>query len=228
MWRLAICSSIVSAVLFGCSSEYLYSPAEMANARLGSLPADRYQIPPERPLGTVVVASPGVVKMKFQGDVKTRMLSVRMVVTNNQDDVVWRIDTREVRAIIAGVGEAAPAYVNSDVRQLPVIEVPRGEKRSFDLFYPLPPDMQDPKRVPEFDLAWQVQTGPRLVAERTPFERLKIEPMYADVYYNGWSYAPVWWHDPFAAWPVWAIGSPVYWNYMRPDNVAPVPTFRRR
>jgi hypothetical protein len=228
MWRrLLLGSSLASVALFGCASgTYLYSPAQQANARENGLPANLSQVPPERPYGNVVIASPGIVRMKFHDDVKTRMLSVRMVITNNQDDVPWKIDTREVRAILSGVGEVAPAYVNTNV-PLPVIEVPRGEKRTLDLYYPLPPEAQNAKQVPEFDVVWQVQTGERLVAQRTPFERLELMPVYADVYYNGWTYAPFWWHDPFVPWPVWTVQSPVYWNYMRPDYVAPQRTYKR-
>jgi hypothetical protein len=230
MWqRLALSSAIASAALFGCSSDkYLYTPAEQANATLRGLPAGRYQLPPERPLGTVIVASPGVVQLKFEGNVKTRMLSARMVISNNQDDTPWRIDTREVRAIIAGIGEAAPAYVNTETKGLPIIEVPRGEKRTLDLFFPLPPNAQDAKHVPEFDLTWEVQTSVRAVAERTPFARLELEPAFAEPYYSGWGFAGFWWHDPFVPWPGWAIGSPIYWNYMRPQDIAPVPMYQRR
>src|SRR5258706_12719677 len=125
MWRRwAIGSVIASVVACGCSSadKFLYTPSEQANASVNGLPAGRYEIPPERPLGTVLVASPGVVEMKFAGDVKTRMLSVRMVVTNNQDDAGWKIDTREVRTMFKGAGEAAPAYVNAERQELPVID----------------------------------------------------------------------------------------------------------
>ncbi len=216
-WALGL----ASAVLFGCSSDkYLYSPAEQANATVNGLPAGHYDLPPERPLGDVVIASPGVVEMKFQENVKTRMLSVRMVVTNNQDDAGWKIDTREVHAIIADVGESAPAYVNTESQQLPVVLVMRGQKRTIDLFYPLPPSADKAKHVPQFDVTWQVHTGVRMVAERTPFERLELEPMFADpYYYYGWGFAPFWWHDPYVPGPIYAIGAPVYWHYVRPVHV---------
>lgn len=159
MWRRwAIGSVLASAALFGCSSadKFLYSPSEQATATVDGFPASRYGIPPERPLGTVLVASPGVVDMKFEGGVKTRMLSARMIVMNNQDDVPWKIDTREVRAAIAGVGETAPAYVNADRQELPVIEVRPGQKQTIECFFPLPPSTQGAKHLPEFDLVWQV------------------------------------------------------------------------
>jgi hypothetical protein len=230
MWRRwALGTWVASWALGACSSsdKFLYSPAEQATATVDGFPAARYGVPPERPLGTVLVASPGVVDMKFERDVKTRMLSVRMIVANNQDDNPWKIDTREVRAVLKDAGEAAPAYVNAERQQLPIVEVRRGEKQTLELFYPLTPAAQDAKHLPEFDLVWQVHTSERAVAERTPFERFELEAVGPEPYYYGWGFGPYWYHDPITPWPAWSVGAPVYWNYMRPAHVAPVPVYRR-
>jgi len=215
--------SVALAMMLGCSSDkYLYSPAEQATATMDGLPAGRYAIPPEQPLGTVVIASPGVVELKFSDGVKTRMLSVRMTVTNNSDDVPWKIDTREARIVLPGGGESAPAYVNTDGQELPVVEVARGHKRALDLYYPLPAEAKDEKHVPEFDFKWQVHTSNRTVAERTPFDRLELEPAYAAPNY-AWGFAPYWWYDPFWPGATYAYGPPYVYRHPRPAKVAPVP-----
>jgi hypothetical protein len=171
----------------------------------------------------MLVASPGILEMKFPNDVKARMLSVRMVVTNNGDDVPWAVDTREQRAIVAGAGESAPAYVNGDADSLPVITVPRGQKRTLELYYPLPANAADAKRVPEFDLIWKVRTGTREVAERVPFERLELQPAYGYGFDPAWGLAPYWWQDPLWPGPMYVIAPPVYYRYARPVRVAPMP-----
>jgi hypothetical protein len=177
--RVAWASSIflASCVLVACAEdEYIYRPAEQATANVGGLPAARYGIPPERPLGTVLIASSGLARVGFGDGAEQRMLAVRMVVSNNTDDVPWTVDTREQRAIVLGAGESRPVYANADGGLSPLLQVARGKKMSVDLFYPLPADRQNAKHVPEFDVIWQVRTGERIVAERTPFERLEIEP----------------------------------------------------
>src|SRR6185436_13854360 len=148
MWRRSALGMLVASwALVACSSadKFLYSPAEQATASIDGFPAARYAVPPERPLGTVLVASPDVVDMKFDNDVKTRMLSVRVIVANNQDNNPWKIDTREVRAVLKDGGETAPTYVNAERQPLPIVEVRRGEKLNIELYYPLSPTAQDAK-----------------------------------------------------------------------------------
>ena len=222
-WLFAGSVACVSFVA-GCSANsYVYRPAEQATANVGGLPAARYGVPPEKPTGSVLVASPGIVEMKFGNDSKTRALSVRMVVANNADEAAWKVDTREQRAVVAGGGQSAPFYVNSDGQDSPVVEVARGQKRTVDLYYPMPASANDAKHVPEFDVLWQVHTGERVVTERTPFDRLEVEPVYASPYGDAWSYGPFWWHDPF--WPAatYAISPAFRYAYPPPLQIAPIP-----
>jgi hypothetical protein len=166
----------------------------------------------------VLVASSGVVEAKFQENVATRLLSVRMVIENNADAAPWTVDTREQRAIVQGIGDSAPAYVNTDGRGAPTLQIARGEKRTIDLYFPLPANADDPRHVPQFDIAWQVHTSERPVAERTSFDRMRIEPSYASSYY-GWGFAPNWWYDPFWAGPTYAIAPTFRYYHARPTYV---------
>ena len=150
-------------------------PPSKRPRRWAALPAARYGIPPERPVGSVLVASSGLARVGFDHGGEQRMLAIRLVVSNNSDDVAWTMDTREQRAIVLGAGETRPVYANADAGLSPLLQIPRGKKTTVDLFYPLPAEQQEAKRVPQFDFIWQVQTGERLVAERTPFERQEIE-----------------------------------------------------
>ena len=198
MWqRLAMGSLVACSLGLGCAEDrFIYRPTEQATATVDGLPAARYEVPPERPVGNVLVASPGVVEAKFQSGVTSHLLSVRMVIENNQDDTPWTVDTREQRAIVQGAGDSAPAYVNTDGQSPPILEVLRGEKHTIDLYFPLPANADDPKHVPEFDFAWQVHTSDRAVADRTSFDRMRLEPVYDEPYFYSWGLAPYWWYDP--------------------------------
>jgi hypothetical protein len=218
----------LATILFAACAEdeYVYRPAEQATAQVGGLPAARYGVPPERPLGTVLVASSGLARIGWSGGAEQHMLTVRLVIANNTDDRPWTVDTREQRAIVIGAGESRPAYANADGGLSPLLQIDRGKKISIDLYYPLPADRQSAKEVPQFELIWQVQTGERLVAERTPFERMEVEP---EPYpYGGYAggYWPYWWYDPLWPGPSYVIAPGFTTFPVPPLNVTPVPVHR--
>jgi hypothetical protein len=203
MWRRAKAVGLAALLfrLLGCAEEqYISRPTEQATASVNGLAAARYPIPPERPVGTVLVASSGVTDVTIENR-KTRALYVRMVVANNSDPTPWTVDTREQILLLPGQGQSRPAFVNTEGGQPPVIEVASAQKRSLDLYYPLPSTMQSNTEVAEFELLWTVRTGARPVTERTPFDRLRIQPQYAGDASSGFTLgaAPYWWYDPF--WP---------------------------
>ena len=83
---------------------------------------------------------------------------------------------------------------------LPLVTVAPGSKRVIDLFFPLPPNQQSAGSIPEFDAIWNVHAGTQDVVERTPFDRLQIEPAYGPAvapeygFYGDWR-GPFW-YDP--------------------------------
>lgn len=214
---------VITALLFtACAHEsYVYSPAEQATATVNGFPAARYGVPPERPMGTVLIASPGVVEAKYQDSGVTHVIAVRMVVENNSDDMPWTVDSREQHIVLRSGGESAPAYVNSDGQGSPILQIARGGKRTLDLYYPLPANATDARQIPEFDVRWQVHTGERAVAERTPFDRMRLEPVYANSYYDGFGYEPYWWYDPFWPRPSYVIVPTYPYHHGPPAYVQP-------
>lgn len=189
-------SSLLMVLAFaGCAeTHYLYTP-ETANAVSNDLPASRVAIPQERPQGTVEVKSYGFTHVR---DVAAPVLHVRMVVTNDGDDVPWQVDTREQYVAIASLGRSRAAYASSDVQTLPIVMVPRRTRHVFDLYFPLP-DGMTAAQLPRFDLQWQVATPERVVASSTSFDRIRQDPdRYA---YDPWwpygGFGPYWWYDPF-------------------------------
>ena len=195
----------IAALLSGCQ-EYIYRPAEHATAQIYGRVAAQYQIPEKAPEGDLRIASFGLSKVSPPNapDQKQRMVHLRMVIANNSHDN-WNLDAREVRVDFPLTGQVAPAYVRSREGQLglPLVTIPPGGERSIDLFYPMPLGQDKASRLPAFSAVWQVHTPAQVVAQRTPFDRLAIEPVYAYGYGPGWGWYGGWggpyWYDPLYA-----------------------------
>ncbi len=203
---------VAVAAVAGCESSYIYRPSENATATMRGRVAARYQIPQANPTGDVRIASFGVAKVSPQnGQGELRAMHVRAVISNegNQN---WTFDTREQVADVHGVGQIKAGYARSDVGELPIENIGPGQKRTIDLFFPLPPGVDRARKLPEFDVSWRIQTAPgQVVAERTPFERLRIEPLYAGTAWGPpYAFGPFGWYDPL--WGPGYIGAPSwYW-----------------
>jgi len=201
MRRLAL--ALVCALFFGgCANSYYYTPAEQANATVSGYPAARYVIPEGTNQGDVRVSTFGVKDLRLNGDEEeaVRSLHVRLIVANQNGTQDWSVDTRNIQVQYTGIqGQRAPAFANANDRGMPVVVVPPGASRTIDLYYPLPPEISGAKDLPQFDVVWAVQTDNQVVAERTPFERRKIEPApaYGYGYGVGFGAYPYWWYDPW-------------------------------
>jgi hypothetical protein len=83
------------------------------------------------------------------------------------------------------------------------VTVAPGSKRVVDLFFPLPPNQQSAGSIPEFDAIWNVHAGAQDVVERTPFDRLQVEPAYGPAvapeygFYSDWR-GPFWYDSSYA------------------------------
>lgn len=195
--------------LAACAPSYVYQPATNATAQIRGRVAAEYQIPAAQPRGDVRLASFGFsnVSSTRAPNERERAVHVRMVVANNSAQP-WTVDTREQRLDLPGRAPMPPAYVHAHEgdQSLPYVTVPAGGKRTIDLFYPLPPELQSAQHLPEFDVVWRVHTEDQTVVERTPFDRLRITPVYAAGYGPGWvNYGP-WWGGPFWYDPWYPVG----------------------
>jgi hypothetical protein len=214
---------LIAVLLLGaCAIEqYVFRPTEQVTAREMGMPASRYLVPPESPRGKVVVTSFGLRDLQASDTGEsTRFLHVRMVVTNDNAAAPWSVDTRQQLLELPGEGRSRPAYVNVDQGALPQVQIAPTEKRTIDLYYPLPEDLKSARQIDQFDVLWNVQTERRLVAQRTPFERERVEP--DEFYYSPEPYAwwgPIWWYDPF--YPSATFAHPVVITHPRVRIVAP-------
>jgi hypothetical protein len=203
---------LASALMFAaCAPQYVYQPAADATATIQGHKAADYQIPPTAPQGDVRLASFGMapVSLRSAPDVKQRALHVRMIVADN-GLTPWTLDARQQFVALQDGRKLAPSYVTTREGQagLPTVTIPAGGKQVIDMFYTLPPDKQSATQVPEFDVLWRIDTPQQQVAERTPFDRLRVEPEVA------YGYGPDDWGAWDAGWdgPFWGgdvlVGSP--------------------
>lgn len=221
---------LVGLATAACAShEYVYEPASQVTGQVAGRAAANYQIPPELPQGDARVATFGIAKIRPRGapdNAYIRALHVRLVVANNSDQP-WTLDTREQRVVLPGNGQSRPAFASVQGASPPMITIEPGNARSINLFFPLPPTMQKPERIPQFDVVWQVQTSTRVVTERTPFERVEIVPeyTYASPYVG---FGPSW-YDPYYPYGAfYGVGAlpPAYIE--RPVIIQPPPASRIR
>jgi len=193
-------------VATGCAPQYAYVPTTNATATVQGRVAAEYPIPPSAPQGDVRIASYGMTEVTPQsapGEV-LRALHLRLVLADNGASP-WTFDTREQRIELVGGGVVAPAFASANEGvPPPVVTVARNGKRIVDLFFLLPADLQHAEAIPEFDALWRVDTGAGIVAERTPFDRLAVEPDYGG--YDAWDYGgeyywggPYWMNPDFAS-----------------------------
>jgi hypothetical protein len=221
----ALVLALVAVVLAACEHNYVYRPTVHTTAAIEGRLASYYAIPPEAPRGFVELASFGFADIRPEGapkDQKLRSLHIRMVVSNSSDKP-WTVDTREQLLALPNQGESRPAFAKVDHGTAPIVEIPPGGKATIDLFYPLPENMQDAKDLPSFDTIWKVQTDARVVAERTPFERLEVKPPPYGYYgyYDYWG--PPYWYDPYYYGWVGVRVAPVYVE--RPVVIRPGPAY---
>ncbi len=218
----SIAALIVAAPLAACGPRYVYQPAENATAQIRGRAAADYQIPAQAPQGDVRLASFGFSRVSPPNappNETERVLHLRMVVANNGAQP-WHLDTRQQILNVSGVGNYSPAFVRSPegIAGLPAVEVAPGAKRTLDLFYRLPAGMNRAGNVSQFDEVWRVDLPGQTVVERTPFDRLRVDPAYAYGYgpydYYGWGAGP-YWYPPDVEWfgPDWLVGPPSWWGW---------------
>lgn len=182
----------------GCASGYAYAPTTNATTTIHGRPAAEYAIPTAAPEGDVRLASYGITTIKPEDNTDAlRALHLRIILTNN-GSAPWTFDTRDQKVVLDGHGTMTPAFASANAGSAPpAVSVEPGAKRTVDLFFLLPPGLQQADEIPAFDALWNVGTDRGLVAERTPFERLVVEPDY-DGSWAGEYYGPgYYWSGPY-------------------------------
>ncbi len=193
-------AALVVAIL-ACEPEYAYVPVTNATVVAGRIAAD-YPVPREAPRGDVRLASYGIVDLGSPTDEhdRIRAFHLRMTLIDNGDQP-WTLDAREQRIELDRWGTSVAAFASADAgSHPPIITVPQAGKRVVDLFFPLPARLQKESQLPTFDAVWRVRVDGQTVTERTPFERMTVEPpdTYDGIYDYGADYywGPPYWYNP--------------------------------
>ena len=182
-----------------CAPAYVYLPTEQVTAVVDGQPAARYPIPPEAPTGDVRLHSFGVVDLGDEGGGQVPTLHLRFWISHDIGTQPWVMDTRTVRLELRRGGESRPTLVAAGRDEaLPRVEIPPGQQRVVEMFFPLPAGLDEEDALPAFDVIWQVQTEARVVGERTPFERVRVEaPPPPPTWGFSYGYGYGWWYDPW-------------------------------
>jgi hypothetical protein len=187
--RMSHASLAIVVATIACGSTYSYAPEGATFSVEGTL-TTRIGIPPEQPRGDVRVESGGTRTIESGPQRGTKALHVRMTISNDAGHGPWTFDVRDQLIDLPGIGKVRPLAATAPYQAMPIVVVPVRDKRVVDIYYPVA------RPVDAFDLLWQVHTSERVVAERTPFGRVELEPELDEsstLYASG----EVWWQDPW-------------------------------
>ncbi len=204
--------SLVSGALTlaGCDAEYAYVPTTNPTAVLSGHVAANYGIPPEAPCGDLRVASSGFTRLPVESEAddgrmgidRPLSLHLRLMARNGSNDP-WVIDSRSQRVDFEGYGAVAPTFVSADHfgSPPPLVVVSPGARRSLDLYFAVPEELQDwdEESIPPFAAVWSLSAGAQSVREKTTFERLRVNSAddYAELdFHRAYAWGGTSWRNP--------------------------------
>lgn len=226
------------ALLCGCApQQYAYVPVASVSTTSADTPttAIAETTPTPAPASVLPSSSDGGVRLDSLGVAKipataaadgssVSAMHLRMTVTNRSADT-WTVDGAEQRLEMGddAKGRVAIYALSGGGGRATTIEVPSGNSRAMDLYYPLPDGMRAGRDLPRFDAVWTVQGAGALVSERTVFERIGVSRPI-DGQQNSRSY----FNDPFNAAGTYQdtppdsvgypqAGEPIRWNPRLPN-----------
>lgn len=146
------------------------------------------------------LASYGVAELTTDDGVAISALHVRAVIANTMRDLAWAVDVSKVRVELAS-GQIAAAFANSDVARLPIAILDPGERRTIDLYFPLPSELAEHGGPVSFMLTWAFNTPARVVRNAW-FERAAVVAQL-DRSPDPAGWGEHWWFDPGYPWPAY-------------------------
>jgi hypothetical protein len=218
VWSTALAAAVFS-LLSGCAHDYLYVPVVPG---VGGGPAVRYPIPPGAPRGEAYVTSFGYTDIDADPGLPGTLLHARLAVSNGSN-VPWTVDGRTQSLMAPGRPPQGAAFLNSDAGTGPVYQIPPSQARVFDMYFAMPPPLDQAPNLASFQLDWNINAGGQPVDGRTSFQRLEGSggsydpyPPYVRV---GLGFGVGWWYGPF--FPYHRAYPPIIRRYYFPPARAP-------
>jgi len=194
--------------------EYGFRPtANVAASDPTGFPSSRYVVTPKWPRGEAYVTSFGTreIDAPGPGGGTRQLVHVRLAVSNQSAASMMVVPAEQLLMPPGGASES-PEFLEIDGRSSSDVTIPRGQRRVFDMYYPMPGNAADARFMAGFQLRWQVHVDNDVFAEATPFAREPYDQWersrnaYADV-----GVAPPWWVWWYG--PVWWGPGPFYYAY---------------
>jgi hypothetical protein len=191
---------LASALGAGCATTATYAYAPVGPGTNGG-PAAQYPVPPAAPTGAVYVTSFGFTDFDNGQGGAQRLLHARVAVSNGSP-ITWEVDARQQFLAAPGLQPQAPSFVNTDVRSSgPIYPIMPGAANVFDLYFAMPPGMEQPQSLAGFAVDWSVNAGGQVVANQTAFDRFEGSAETYETYppyvYVGLGFGFGWWYAPF-------------------------------
>ncbi len=136
--------------------------------------ARRYQIPRNRPEGEVAIGFFGL----EDDDWETTHLHLQMAVLNRSERS-WKVDARQLTAVVPVRGYTRPRYVGSRPARPPEVAIHAGTEAVIDLLFALSGTPEDIESWSQFDFIWCVDADGPWACERTTMDTGGTEPVEA-------------------------------------------------
>jgi hypothetical protein len=187
----------------------------------------RYPIPPQAPRGEAFVTSFGYTDIDADTGLPGTLLHARLAVSN-RSGVAWSVDGRTQSLQAPGRPPQGAAFLNTDASGGPVYVIPPAQARVFDLYFAMPPPLDQAPNLGSFVLDWNVDAGGEPVAGRTSFQRFEGSggsydsyPPYVGI---GLGFGVGWWYGPL--FPYHRAYPPIIRRYYFPPGRAPAGSWR--
>jgi hypothetical protein len=190
---------VLASVALGAGCAHTYNYVPMGPQSAGG-PAAVYAVPPTAPQGQAYVTSFGFTDFDNGQGGAQRLLHARLAVSNGSG-TTWEIDGRQQFLAGPGLTPQEPSFMNTNAGAGPVYPIAPGAANVFDLYFALPPGLDQPESLAGFALDWSVNAGGQVVAEQTSFERV-VDETYSYAVYPpyvvvGLGFGFGWWYAPF-------------------------------
>ncbi len=162
----------------------------------GPLPGREIVVPLSRGAvnGTIDVVSFGIARLTAD-DKPLSALHVRETFANRGDNVPWTIELASSTLTFRGAKDVHPILINSDVRNLPIALVGRGERHVVDLYFAIPADAA----LDTFEVTYRLNTPDHRFLGRAELARAARTADAAE-WLPALGWGPSWWADPAFPW----------------------------